>query len=194
MGEVLVVYQLTISIACTIFFQPHNQGFSPCYKVPVNWHVVDVSFMTGEDEYGFRSTHTTHQTRHVLLYLMDEQHPGTFYYVIHLHRPPITYNEIILTVDTIACHWYLQQLMLDWSVMGYFHLTACHLGCLSVSVAISDKYQASVSGESTKVLAITPTKYWSMICQWSVGEVTANYGTDCWPISCSDWLLRLNSA
>ena len=67
--------------------------------------------------------------------------------------------------------------LIRYQIIGYFHVSAWHLGCLSVavSVAISDKYQASVSWESTKVLAIMSTKYWSMVCQWSVGEVTADY-------------------
>ena len=56
--------------------------------------------------------------------------------------------------------------LIRYQIMGYFHVSAWHLGCLSVAVwvAISDKYQASVSWESTKVLAIMTTKYWSMVC------------------------------
>ena len=107
MGKVLVVYRLTIGIACTIFFPTSSLRLFPLLQG------------------------TCQLTR------------GR-----HYHQ-----------------------------IMGYFHVSAWHLGCLSVdvSVFISDEYQASVSRESTNVLAVRSTKYWSMICQWSVGEVTADY-------------------
>ena len=41
-SKVSVVYWLTIYIACATFFSnPLSQSFSLCFKVPVNWHVMD---------------------------------------------------------------------------------------------------------------------------------------------------------
>ena len=78
--------------------------------------------------------------------------------------------------------------------MVYFHVSAWHFGCLSVdvSVAISVEYRSSIRQESTKVLAVSLTKWYDHDLSVNCWRSSSWLSINCPPIDCSCWLLRLD--